>query len=187
MNRSQRRLYNKQHKTRLTKTEFDIIEALNKLRTGEFTDADYDKMKDYLTFDNPDLFPDGTVVKLNYEAITSRDREKFSEDYLAWVEEHKGQDLHLLREEGANSFVCLREDNRMGELDGTPTQKPRWMFSLFTDLLVKTTTGDYVLPRVLDDANREQIIIESTPEDVANMEKLYPKELEPPKEATPNE
>ena len=141
MNRAQRRAYNKANKTSYTKEQFDIAYALSRLQNGEFDMDDLAKARQYVHIDNTELVPDGTVVKLNYNEIYSRPTDMLTDEFKAWVEENKDKEFHVTREGTSNSLVALEEDKRTTELDGKIVEAPRWLFDLYSDLLVKTDEG----------------------------------------------
>lgn len=137
MNRQLRRLYNKKNKTHYTKEDFDVALALARLRNGEFSKEDFAHARSFVHMDNTEIAPDGCEVKLNYEAIMSRPQQDLTDEFKNWVEENKDFIFHLTRDEAENSMVCVEEDNRQTMVDGILTKKPKWLFDLFVDLLVK--------------------------------------------------
>lgn len=168
---------NRKAKRPLTKEEFEQFLMVQRLRHGDVRDEDIRKMAagGVAHYDNPDKFPNGIEVKLNYAEISQRNREDFREEYWQWVEEYKDDVFHLDREENASSLVCLAEDERYREMDGEKVRIPRWEFDLFADLLVKNDEGEFVSP---------WDIPEST-EDFVTAEKLT-KQLEESKEDSEN-
>ena len=86
-NRKQRRnmlqTLNRKAKRPLTKDEFEQFLMVQRLRHGDVRDGDIRKMaaNNVAHYDNPDKFPNGIEVKLNYEEISQRKREDFREEY----------------------------------------------------------------------------------------------------------
>lgn len=160
-NRQQRRKMlqglNRKAKRPLTKEEFEQFLMVQRLRHGDVRDEDIRKMASggVAHYDNPDKFPNGIEVKLNYAEISQRKREDFREEYWQWVEEHKDDVFHLDREENASSLVCLAEDERYREMDGEKVRVPRWEFDLFADLLVKNEEGEFVSPWDIPDSTED--------------------------------
>ena len=160
-NRQQRRKMlqglNRKAKRPLTKEEFEQFLMVQRLRHGDVRDEDIRKMASggVAHYDNPEKFPNGIEVKLNYAEISQRKREDFREEYWQWVEEHKDDVFHLDREENASSLVCLAEDERYREMDGEKVRIPRWEFDLFADLLVKNDEGEFVSPWDIPDSTED--------------------------------
>lgn len=138
------------------KARRDLAKRISKAKGSKATKTDVEKFltmmslqrqiakKKVTAFDNEEIFPNGTVVKINYEAFSKRNPAQFTEEYLAWVEENKDREFHLEREpERENNLVMLEEDIRFNE-DGE--QKPKWLFDLFSDLLVQDESGEWILP-----------------------------------------
>ena len=165
-NRKQRRnmlqTLNRKAKRPLTKDEFEQFLMVQRLRHGDVRDEDIRKMAagGVAHYDNPDKFPNGIEVKLNYAEISQRKREDFREEYWQWVEEHKDDVFHLDREENASSLVCLAEDERYREMDGERVRIPRWEFDLFADLLVKNEEGKFVSPWDIPDSTEDFVLAE---------------------------
>ena len=86
-NRQQRRKMlrdlNRKAKRPLTKDEFEQFLMVQRLRHGDVRDEDIRKMASggVAHYDNPDKFPNGIEVKLNYAEISQRKREDFREEY----------------------------------------------------------------------------------------------------------
>lgn len=140
MNRAQRRKFNKEHKTSYTKEELEVALALARLQSNGGIDVETLQTlvnHGVAHLDNEKLVPDGTIVKLNSEAILSRKLEDYTPEYIEWIKENKDKEFHLMREENAQSLVCLEEDNRIKEIDGQMVSCPKWMFDLYSDLLIK--------------------------------------------------
>ncbi len=154
MNRAQRRKFNKEHKTTYTKEEFEIAIALARLQSGTGLDADALRtlmQHGVAHLDNEELVPTGTEVKINADEILSRKATDYTEEYRSWVDEHKDDIFHLMREEGKNSLVCLEEDNHTGVVDGNEVVADKWLFDLYTDILVKDKdTNEWVPVYTLD-------------------------------------
>ena len=145
MGRAERRAYNKKHKVKLTREEFDMRIALARIQAGNFNFSDLNISNDFAHMDNYELAPDGCVCRLNYDAIMSRPQADKMPEFLQWVEEHKDMDLHLTREDSVNSLVCFEEDERYKENaeTGEMERVPRWCFDTYTDILVKQDDGTY--------------------------------------------
>lgn len=139
MNYKDRRRFNKMHKTNYTKRDFDIMEAYTRIVHGNYSLEDVLLVRDVINIDNEELVPEGTPVKLYYEAITSRPRKNCSEKFLNWVEEHKDMVFHVTREQASQSLVCLKED--VGYIKENPQDDERdighvpWLFSIYDDFL----------------------------------------------------
>ncbi len=174
---------NRKAKRPITKNEFEQFLMIQRLRHGDVRDNDIRQMamNNVAHYDNPDKFPNGIEVKLNYAEISQRKREDFREEYWQWVEEHKDDVFHLDREENASSLVCLAEDERYREMDGERVRIPRWEFDLFADLLVKNEAGEFVSPWDIPDSTGD--FVDST---VAN-EVLAERERERSAEAEKEE
>ena len=145
MNRAQRRAYNKKHKTAYTKEQFEAALLLARLNAGgEFDLEKLAATSKYLHMDNIELVPDGTEVKLNYDAIKSRPQGDLTDKFKEWVEVHKDQIFHITREGSKDSLVCLQEDD----------SEVRWLFDLYSDILVKNA-DQWVPPYELDTSLKE--------------------------------
>ena len=128
MNRAERRAYNKKHKTSFTKEDFEIALLMGRLKAGG--DVDFEELarqSPYVHLDNVELVPDGTLVKLNYEAIKSRPQGDLTDMFKKWIEENKDKEFHITREQSRDSLVCLEEDD----------SEIKWLFDLYSDILVK--------------------------------------------------
>ena len=157
MGRAERRAYNKKHKIKLTREEFDARIAMARIQVGNFNFSDLKISNDFAHMDNYELAPDGCVCKLNYEAIISRPQSDKMPEFLQWVEEHKDMDLHLTREDSVNSLVCFEEDERYRENPETGEEEriPRWCFDTYTDILIKQEDGTYKTVLELESAKNE--------------------------------
>lgn len=128
MNREQRRRFNRQHHTNLTKEEFDAIELFKMMQSGVVSMSDItNHLNDNIRVDLVEKVPDGTPVKLNYERIVSMKKD-LSDCYIQWLSAHKEEVFHIEREYGRDSLVCLVEDGQEGGRD-------KWLFDIFNDLL----------------------------------------------------
>ena len=140
-NRAQRRLFNKKNKTNYSKSEFEMMLALERIKNGNFNLSDLDVPKDFIHMDNEELAPEGTLVRLNYERIQERFRRGGVDEtnlaFRTWIEENKDKEFHLTREGTSQSLVALQEDEREVELDGVKHKAPKWLFDLYSDLLLK--------------------------------------------------
>lgn len=146
MNRAERRAFNKQHKTNYTKQELETAMALARLQSGQGLEESMIKNlveNGVAHLDNYELVPDGTEVMLNYEEIQRRPQQDLTDEFKNWVEENKEKVFHLTREGSQNSLVCLEEDMRKAVLDGEEVDAPRWMFDLYSDIMVKYN-GEWV-------------------------------------------
>lgn len=166
MNRAQRRAFNKQHKTSFTREEFDKIMALARLEMGQYTREDLAKAGAFEHYDDEELVPNGTKVKLNYENIMKRNVQELSTDFVKWVEDHKDEEFHVTREENSHALVCLEEDERYAEVDGEKVLAPKWLFDLYSDLLIEDD-GEWVMPgkvalKNATEAEREAIAEDAT-------------------------
>ena len=166
MNREQRRAFNKQHKTSFTREEFDKIMALARLEMGQYTREDLAKVGAFEHYDDEELVPNGTKVKLNYENIMKRNVQELSTDFVKWVEDHKDDEFHVAREENSHALVCLEEDERYSEVDGEKVLAPKWLFDLYSDLLIEDN-GEWVMPgkvalKNATEAEREAIAEDAT-------------------------
>lgn len=157
MGRAERRAYNRKHKVKLTREEFDARIALARIQAGNFNFSDLKVSNDFAHMDNYELAPDGCICKLNYEAIMSRPQADKMPEFLQWVEEHKDMDLHLTREDSVNSLVCFEEDERYRENPETGEKEriPRWCFDTYTDILVKQEDGTYKTVLEIEEAKAE--------------------------------
>ena len=160
--RKMRQELNRTAKRSITRDEFEQFLMVQRLRHGDVRDEDIRKMAagGVAHYDNPDKFPNGIEVKLNYAEIWQRKREDFREEYWQWVEEHKDDVFHLDREENASSLVCLAEDERYREMDGERVRIPRWEFDLFADLLVKNEEEEFVSPWDIPDSTEDFVLAE---------------------------
>ena len=166
MNRAERRAFNKKHKTSFTREEFDKIMALARLEMGKYSREDLAKVGAFEHYDDEELVPNGTKVKLNYESILKRPRAELSDEFLRWVTKHRYAEFHVTREEGNHSLVCLEEDERYKTVDGEKVKAPKWLFDLYSDLLIEDN-GEWVMPgkvalKNATEAEREAIAEDAT-------------------------
>ena len=112
LGRAERRAYNRKHKTKLTREQFDSLIALARINAGNFNFSDLQVSPDFAHADNYELVPEGCPCKLNYDAIMSRPQADKVPEFLQWVKEHKDVELHVTREGAANSLICFKEDER---------------------------------------------------------------------------
>lgn len=142
MNRQQRRLYNKQHKTNYSKQDFDIAEAFRRVKEGNMDLSDLDLPYDVMHLDNEEIAPSGIKCKLNVEGIMKRPATMLNEEFVKWVYENQDKEFTLSRENVKNSLVGLAEDC------AEPENKK--LFDLFTELLIfDEENQEYVMPEVL--------------------------------------
>jgi len=137
-NRAQRRAYNKKMKKKYTLQDFAIARAVEGMQNGE-TDFTWLKKyvpQDFITHkDNWDLFPNGTKVKLNSEAILSRPQEYLSADFKAWVEENKEEIFTVVRDPENKENKGLVSVHYLDDTKDTEQSKT-WLFDMFNDLYV---------------------------------------------------
>lgn len=138
MNRAQRRKYNKDHKTSYSKAEFDLALAMARIRNGDVSYDDIAKLHGAAHMDNEVIAPEGCEVKLDYDGIMARPQNMLTDEFKAWVEENKEKEFHLTREGAADSLVSLVEDVRYADVDGEQVMAQRWLFDLYSDLLIKS-------------------------------------------------
>ena len=157
MGRAERRAFNRKHKVKLTREEFDARIAMARIQAGNFDFSDLSVSNDFVHMDNIELAPDGCVCKLNYEAIMSRPQADKMPEFLQWVEDHKDMDLHVTREDAVNSLICFEEDVRYRDNPkaGEKERIPRWCFDTYTDILIKTEDGTYKTILEIEDAKAE--------------------------------
>lgn len=135
-----RRKWNKKNGTNYTKKDFDVAIALARLQGS--TGIDLDSLKTLTEnglahIDNSELVPDGTEVKVNAKEILGRNDSELTKDFIDWIKENEDTVFHLEREENKQSLVCLEEDNRKTVLDGEEVNAPKWLFDLYSDILVR--------------------------------------------------
>ena len=142
MNRQQRRLYNKQHKTNYSKQDFDIAEAFRRVKEGNMDLSDLDLPYDVMHLDNEEIAPSGIKCKLNVEGIMKRPVTMLNEEFVKWVYENQDKEFTLSRENVKNSLGGLAEDCAEAE--------NKKLFDLFTELLIfDEENQEYVMPEVL--------------------------------------
>lgn len=142
MNREQRRKFNKKHKTKFTKSEFDMMLAIERLKRGNLDFSGLDLPHDFAHMDNVELVPEGTLCRLNYEAIKARfvkNSAGYQEGYKDWVEKHREEEFHVTRESAQNSCVCLKEQIDTAEADGVL----KFLWDLYADLLFQDANGEW--------------------------------------------
>ena len=147
MNRKQRRDLEKQVK-RLNRTERQLGKAVTNLKEvmgsiairrlqsgiADSKDIEILRNSNFAHLDNVEACPDGTKCKLNVEGIQSRPQKDLTDKFKDWVEANKEKEFTITREGARNSLVCLAEDET----------EPKWLFDLYTDLLIyDETTGAY--------------------------------------------
>lgn len=139
MNRQQRREYNKKNGTNYSRKDFMILEAYSRIVNGHYSLEDVELTKEFVNVDDEQLVPEGTPVKLYYDAIKSRPKKDFAPRFLQWVEDNKDIVLHVTRENASRSLVCVKED--VGFLKEGYTDEDRdighvpWLFSIYDDFL----------------------------------------------------
>lgn len=139
-NHAERRRYNQKHKTNYTKLDFDVQVALARMQSGLGVEESMLKElaeNGMVHLDNEELVPTGTPVKINADEILKQKRDDRTEAFFKWVEENRDKVFHLAREDNKQSLVCLEEDVRYVELDGKDKIADKWLFDLYTDILVE--------------------------------------------------
>ena len=142
MNREFVRNFNRINKSNYSKQDIQTMIALTNIMQGKLSkdmELGFPSLKHY---DNPELFPNGMLVKLNYEKIKQRNQNDLTEDYKKFVEENKDNEFHLIREDEDTGLVSLEEDKRKAVLDGRKVDCPRFLFDMLSDLLVKDENND---------------------------------------------
>lgn len=146
MGRAERRAYNKKHKTKLSRDQFNTLVAIARIQSGNYNLQDLKISEDLIHLDNYELVPEGCECKLNYEAIIARPHQDKLPEYIEWVEANKDTVLHVTRENTKNSLIAFREDERYKvdpQTNATVRLDP-WLFDVYTDILVKNEQGDWV-------------------------------------------
>lgn len=138
MNRQQRRMFNKQHKTNFSKNDFLQWEIYQKIKGGELKSDEFTSAIEagVLAVDNEELVPEGTAVKLNYDRIKERNQTNFTDKYKDWIEQNKDKIFHITREQAKNSLVCLKENLEEGGC---------WLFDIFNDLLYEGSNEEWIM------------------------------------------
>ena len=142
MNRLMRRRFNKQNKTSYSRADFEAIELLQKIKLGEVSEEELDKLRllqnSKITFTyNEEKVEEGRAVKLNYDELMLRPKEELTEKYLNWIEEHKDEVLHIAPKE-SDKHLTVVEYPLVAE-----GRETRWLFQA-TDFLYETETGEWV-------------------------------------------
>lgn len=142
MNRLMRRKFNKQNKTNYSRADFEAIELLQKIKLGEVSEEEIDKLKllqsSKITFTyNEEKVAEGREVKLNYNELMLRPKEELAEKYVDWVENHKDDVLHIAPKE-SDKYLTVVEYPLASE-----GRETRWLFAA-TDFLYKTEEGKWV-------------------------------------------
>lgn len=141
MNREQRRRFNKKHKTNFTAANFQAYELYRKLQQGTLDTKDIDPalLGSVIHIDNEEMVPEGTPVKLAYDNIKARPQNDLTDKFKEWIEEHKGQILHVTREEANSSLVCVQEDVKYVKEHFTDEDRNighiPWLFDIYSDFL----------------------------------------------------
>lgn len=144
MNRAQRRKFNKQHRTNYSASDFKAIELYALFKEGRITKEEL--------LDNPDIFsvevdpevavPDGTLVKINYQAYLSRPQKDYTEQFKDWLKVNKDKTFKVYRTENPkSSLVSLRQveaEENTNELDSI------WLFDIYTDLLYRENENEWL-------------------------------------------
>ncbi len=156
-NRKERRAFNKKNKTNHTLQDFALMRAINGVQQGE----DISWLKPYLPVDlvphkdNWELFPDGTVVKLNYEGIMARPPKYLSDEFKAWVEENKDEQFKIFRDpedENRKGLLGLHYEDETKDTDFSKAL----LFDMYSDLLAwDKIDNDFVNPQRVEDRENE--------------------------------
>lgn len=154
MNREDRRKYNKEHKTNYSKTDFEIMLGVNRLvNSGEIDLGEIARKHVYEHLDNENIAPEGCIVKFNKANILSRPKDILLNTFVEFVQQNMENEFHLTRSEAQNGLVCLAEDERYSEVDGERVKQPKFLFDLYSDLLIKTEDGEFKEPFLVDKDN----------------------------------
>lgn len=152
-NREERKAYNKAHKTHYTLQDFAMAFAVQGLQKGE----DINWLRPYLPKeafphrDNWELFPDGTLIRLNVEHLLDRPVQFLSKKFMDWVNENADETFVLYRD---------KENADRRDLVGVHYQDPSkdttmsltWLFDLYYDLLVwSELENKFVEPQRIED------------------------------------
>lgn len=143
MNRLMRRKFNKRNKTNYSRADFEMIEMLQKLKTGQVGDADIEKLSmlqdSKMTFTyNEEKVSVGREVKLNYDEISVYSKEMLNPKYTQWIEQYKDEIFHIAEKE-SDKYLTLVEHPLTNERGETT----RWTFNA-TELLYKNEDGSWV-------------------------------------------
>lgn len=172
MNREHRRKLNKKNKLNLNKEEWERAMALARLRAGAFTQADIDLMQEYVDYDDPEKYPEGTVVKISPD-IKLADKEK---PFTDWVNDHMEMEMHIVRDGNRQALVSLLEDTHTYTDDnGEQKEAPKWYFSLNHDLLVKTENGWMKAMEILGSEAPIEVIVENQEKEEEKNEEVLEK------------
>lgn len=142
MNREQRRKFNKKHKTKFTKSEFDLMLAIERIKQGNLNLSGLDLPYDFAHMDNTELVPEGTLCKLNYAALQERFQKNstgYQEGYKEWVERHHEEEFHVTREGAELSCVCLKEQVEHAEEEGVL----KFLWDVYADLLFQDENKEW--------------------------------------------
>lgn len=174
MNRKQRRDLEKQVKRlnraerQLGKTLTDVkavlgTMAIRRLQNGVADSKDIELLRNsnFAHLDNVEACPDGTRCKLNVEEIQSRPQDDLTDKFKEWIEANKDKEFTITRENARNSLVSLTEDET----------EPRWLFDLYTDLLIYDEATDSFEP-LEKIADREEKEIFASVEGTATEEQV---------------
>ena len=144
VNREFIRNFNRINKSNYSKQDIQTMIALTNIMQGKLSkdmELGFPSLKHY---DNPEMFPDGILVKLNYEKIKQRNQNELTEDYKKFIEQNKDNEFHLTREDKDTGLVALEEDRRKTILDGKEVNCPRFLFDMLSDLLVKDENDNWI-------------------------------------------
>ena len=156
MNREQRRKLNKKHKVNYSANDWALIELYAKIRAGDLNVKDLEglspELRQYVHFDNEELVPEGTPVKLAVDDILTRPRAGITEKFLGWVKDHSNSVFHVTREQASDYLVCLKEDveecnerlSKGENLDHVP-----WLWDIYSDFLYEKN-GKWVFLHFLE-------------------------------------
>lgn len=172
MNREHRRKLNKKNKLNLNKEEWERAMALACVNAPARKRADIDLMQEYVDYDDPDKYPEGTVVKISPD-IKLDDKEQPFKD---WVTSHMETEMHIVRDGNRQALVSLLEDTHTFTDDnGEQKEAPKWHFSLNHDLLVKTSNGWMKAMEILGSEAPIEVIVENQEKEEEKNEEVLEK------------
>lgn len=174
MNRKQRRDLEKQvkrinkierqcHKTLTSVQSLLGMMAMKRVQNGTADSKDIEILRnsDFAHLDNEMACPNGTKCKLNVEAVQARPQDDLTDKFKNWIEANRDKEFTITREGARNSLVCLAEDET----------EPKWLFDLYTDLLIfDEATNSYLPLETIADREEEEIFtgVGTAPEQVTD-------------------
>ena len=181
MNRAQRRLYNKQHKTNYNRHDFNLFEAMGRIRQGNYNLSDLDLGAEIMHADNQILAPDGTKCRLNLEGIMTRPKENTTPEFRDWVTRHRDDIFTITREGVERSLVALEEDVcEVPNYDENGNKLPyvRYLWDLYTDLLIYDSATDSYKPLFELEEGMKEHLTQTVSEIMAENGEKLPPEIE---------